>query len=92
MNENKTNYNGKFEINDLIDDAVKNAVARRSQVIDSEDALSVLPEKEAQSVVGGLTTTSKSTSSPVITGKIATPKAVCPPITVGLIANDYPTA
>ncbi|NMG22069.1 hypothetical protein [Brasilonema bromeliae] len=98
MNANKINSNGRFEINDLIDDAVKNAVARRSQVIDSEDALLVLAETEAQSIIGGAAAAiSESKVSPLITGKIAvsepTPKppikaVVCPPIIVGLIAVD----
>lgn len=34
-------YNGQLKINDLIDDAVKNAVERRNQGLDSEDALSI---------------------------------------------------
>ncbi|MBP5977353.1 hypothetical protein HW132_32720 [Brasilonema sp. CT11] len=101
MNENKINYNGRFEINELIDHAVNNAVARRSQVIDSEDALLVLTETEAQSIVGGAAAAiSESKVSPIITGKIAvpqptpkpTPKPICPPIVLGLIAVNNPTA
>ena len=96
MNENKINYNGRFEINELIDHAVNNAVARRSQVIDSEDALLVLTETQAQSIVGGAAAISESKVSPVITGKIAvpeptpkpTPKPICPPIVLGIIAVD----
>ncbi|MEH2319608.1 hypothetical protein [Nostoc sp.] len=44
-------YNGQLEINDLIDDAVKNAVERRNQGLDSEDALS---DEEMKSVAGGI--------------------------------------
>ncbi|MBW4629470.1 MAG: hypothetical protein KME49_29140 [Brasilonema octagenarum HA4186-MV1] len=96
MNPNKVNYNGRFEINDLIDDAVKNAVERRSQVIDSEDALLVLAETEAQSILGGAVAelSKSSICLPIITGKIAvpqpTPKPVCPPIVLGImVAPDY---
>ncbi|MEH2459879.1 hypothetical protein [Nostoc sp.] len=45
-------YNGQLEINDLINDAVKNAVERRNQGLDSEDALS---DEEMKSVAGGTT-------------------------------------
>jgi hypothetical protein len=45
-------YNGQIEINDLIGDAVKNAVARRSQAMDSEGALSTLSNEEARGIVG----------------------------------------
>ena len=34
MQGNQSKYNGRFEINDLIGDAVKNAVARRNQAMD----------------------------------------------------------
>jgi hypothetical protein len=47
-------YNGKLEINDLIDDAVKNAVERRNQSLDSEDALLALSDTEATNVAGGI--------------------------------------
>lgn len=46
-------YNSRVEINDLIGDAVKNAVARRNETIDSEYALSALPNEEASNVAGG---------------------------------------
>ncbi|KAB8334418.1 hypothetical protein SD80_008475 [Scytonema tolypothrichoides VB-61278] len=100
MNANKINSNGRFEINDLIDDAVKNAVARRSQVIDSEDALLVLAQTEAQSILGGAVAITESKISPLITGKIVAPeptpkppiKPICPPIVLGLIAVDNPIA
>ena len=47
-------YNRKLEINDLIDDAVKNAVERRNQGLDSEDALLALSDTEATNVAGGI--------------------------------------
>lgn len=50
MDANQRNYKGQVEINDLIGDAVNNAVARRHQVIDSQDALS---DEEAANVAGG---------------------------------------
>jgi hypothetical protein len=55
MDANQRNYKGQLEINDLIDDAVKNAVFRRNEVIDSEDALSALSNDEAGSIAGGIT-------------------------------------
>ncbi|MEH1838991.1 MAG: hypothetical protein V7L20_09530 [Nostoc sp.] len=47
-------YNRKLEINELIDDAVKNAVERRNQGLDSEDALLALSKTEATNVAGGI--------------------------------------
>ena len=46
-------HRSQLEINDLIGDAVNNAVARRSQ-IDSESALSALSDEQARSITGGL--------------------------------------
>ncbi|MEH2361984.1 hypothetical protein [Nostoc sp.] len=69
-------YNSQLEINDLIDDAVKNAVTRRNEVLDSEEALLSMSEEEAKSVAGGV-----SALTPTIIGKF-------PPITtIGLIAQ-----
>lgn len=45
-------HRSQLEINDLIGDAVNNAVARRSQ-IDSESALSALSDEQARSITGG---------------------------------------
>lgn len=53
MDVNQISYKGQVGINDLIDDAVNNAVARRHQVIDSQDALSALSDEEAGRVAGG---------------------------------------
>lgn len=58
-------YNGQIEINDLIGDAVKNAVSRRNQALDSEDALSALSNEKAGSIAGG------QIKPPIITGIIA---------------------
>ena len=53
MDGNQIKYRGQVEINDLIGNAVNNAVARRNQAIDSEDSLSALCDEEAASVAGG---------------------------------------
>lgn len=52
MDANQRNYKGQVEINDLIGDAVNNAMARRHQAIDSQDALSALSDEETRSIVG----------------------------------------
>ncbi|MEH2141014.1 hypothetical protein [Nostoc sp.] len=71
MERKERKYNGQIEINDLIDDAVKNAVARRNQGLDSENVLS---DEEAKSVAGGI-----SKLNPIILGKF--------PIITGIVAN-----
>ena len=53
MNTTQRNYRGQVEINDLIDEAVNNAVARRNQVMNSQDALSALSDEQAGSITGG---------------------------------------
>lgn len=73
MERKERKYNGQIEINDLIDDAVKNAVARRNQGLDSENALS---DKEAKSVAGGI--------SPLV---VPTMLGKFPIITLGIVAN-----
>ena len=73
MERKERKYNGQIEINDLIDDAVKNAVARRNQGLDLENALS---DEEAKSVAGGIS----SSVVPTLVGKF-------PIITLGIIAN-----
>lgn len=55
MDANQRNYKGQLEINDLIGDAIDNAVARRHQVTDSQDALSALSDEKAGSITGGST-------------------------------------
>lgn len=75
MEAKERKYNSQIEINDLIDDAVKNAVTRRNEVLDSEEALLSMSDEEAKSVAGG-----ESKLVPIILGKF--------PITIGLVAND----
>lgn len=53
MDGHMRKFNSQLEINDLIDDAVNNALARRNQVIDSKDTLSVMSNEEAGGVKGG---------------------------------------
>lgn len=65
---NRNNYNGQFEIKELIDDAVKNALSRRNQAIDSENTLSDLSSEEAGNVAGGQVIIP---ITPIITGIIA---------------------
>lgn len=76
-------HTSQLEINDLIGDAVNNAVARRSQ-IDSE--LSALSDEQLKSVAGGLII--KDTIWPPFTIGII----LCPPVIVGLIAVPDNTA
>ncbi|MDK2410087.1 hypothetical protein QHH11_18050 [Aphanizomenon sp. PH219] len=70
------NKKNQFEINDLIDEAVSNAVARRSEALDSVENLS---DEEAKNVTGGAALESV---KPIILGRIF------PPIIIGLIAVD----
>lgn len=63
-------HRGQLEINDLIGDAVNNAIARRSQT-DSESALSALSDEEKRRVAGGQI---KDIYKPI-----------CPPTTAGMI-------
>ncbi|MEH2276488.1 MAG: hypothetical protein V7K40_17265 [Nostoc sp.] len=72
MERKERKYNSQIEINDLIDDAVKNAVARRNQGLDSENTLS---DEEAKSVAGGIS----ALVVPTIVGKF--------PIITGIVAN-----
>ncbi|BAZ49524.1 hypothetical protein NIES4103_21360 [Nostoc sp. NIES-4103] len=67
MAEHKRTYNSQIEINDLIDDAVKNAVARRNEALDSEEALLSMSDAEAKSVAGGIAIF----KPPIIIGLIA---------------------
>jgi hypothetical protein len=69
--------NHRLEINDLIDSAVNNAVARRNE------ALASVSDEEAKNVSGGiaLTTSGARLIKPIICGMIE------PPITIGLIAR-----
>jgi hypothetical protein len=66
---------GSFEFNDLIDDAVKNANARRYQALNPEDSLLDLSDEEMKDVLGGI-------SSPPIGGRLSFPFLIP---TIGLI-------
>ena len=77
MEAKERKYNNQIEINDLIDDAVKNAVTRRNEVWDSEEALLAMSDEESKSVAGGV-----SKLVPTILGKIFIP------VTIGLVATD----
>jgi hypothetical protein len=68
-----------IEINNLIDDAVNNALARRHEGLDTEDALSDVSDAESKNVTGGLAsvkTIGLIAKPPIIIGRI---------ITVGII-------
>jgi hypothetical protein len=84
MEAKERKYNSQIEINDLIDDAVKNAVTRRNEALDSEEALLSMSDEEAKSVAGGASALLPVRSCPIILGKFLK----CPIITIGLIA--YP--
>ncbi len=85
MEKHKRNYNSQIEINNLIDDAVNNALARRNQGLDSEDALSIVSDEETKNVAGGLAsvkTIGLIAKPPIIIGRI---------ITTGIIFTPTPT-
>jgi hypothetical protein len=75
----QTNSNSdQIEINDLIDNAVNNALVRRNHALDADGNLLDVSHEEAGKVLGGKI-------SPIISGFISP----IPPITVGLIIiND----
>ncbi|BAY64482.1 hypothetical protein NIES22_45800 [Calothrix brevissima NIES-22] len=97
MSNKKKQCNSQFEINDLIDDAVNNALARRSEAL-----IITLSDEEANSISGG---TSINT---IVHGVIIKPPLVptpChpyppfpkvhgvvvkPPIIQGVVINPYP--
>ncbi|WP_225977373.1 hypothetical protein [Nostoc sp. CENA543] len=79
METNNRNFKNQIEINDLIDAAVSDALARRSG---NDDNLSDLSGEDADHVTGGI-------ASLTIAGYKPIPpiiKPICPPITVGIIA------
>lgn len=67
-------HNNPIEINDLIDDAVKNAAARRNEALNSKEGLLSISDEEAKSVAGG------TWCVPVIHGVI-----IKPPLTIGVV-------
>ena len=77
MERKKKNSNIQLEINNLIDDAVNNAVARRNPDQDSEDALLTLSDEEMANVAGGIANIAVAGFFPVRE-----------PIICGLIANQ----
>ncbi len=77
MEAKERKYNSQIEIDDLIDDAVKNAVTRRNKVLDSEEALLSMSEEEAKTVAGGVL------SVDIISYKL-------PHIIIGIVANPNP--
>jgi hypothetical protein len=77
MNDNKGNSH--FEIHDLIDDAVNNALARRSE------ALLLLGDDEAKSISGG-----KVLQLPTVHGVVINPCPQPTPIVHGKIINPCP--
>ncbi|MEH2178227.1 hypothetical protein [Nostoc sp.] len=85
MEGKRKNSNIQLEINNLIDDAVNNALARRNPVENSEDGLLTLSDEEMANVAGGLATNAISiVKEPIIAGGIP----VRVPITCGIIAQD----
>jgi hypothetical protein len=93
MNGKQRKYN-QFEINDLIDDAVNNAIARRG-VTDSQDDFSALSDEEATKVAGGLQAIINgiiiNPNPPIVNGVIIKPEPTppkCVPILIGLRAAD----
>ncbi len=68
MDGHKIKFNSQIEITDLIGGAVKNAVSRRNEVMDSENTLSALSNEEAGSVGGG------QILLPIIAGGIPIPR------------------
>jgi hypothetical protein len=82
MSANKK-YNHQMEINDLIDNAIVNAVTRRESV-------ETLSDDEAAKVAGGLTAEATkiapSIKPEVIIAGFKPIKPICPPLIVGLIA------
>ncbi|RCJ40338.1 hypothetical protein A6769_02955 [Nostoc punctiforme NIES-2108] len=83
MERNKKNSDIKFDISNLIDNAVNNAVARRNLAEDLEDTLLTLSDEEMANVAGGLATASL-LKGPTIAGGIF----VREPITCGIIAQN----
>ncbi len=79
MSDHNRKHNNQVEINDLIDDAVNNALVRRSE------ALLPLSDEEAQSISGG--TGGTTSLLPAVLGVIINPN----PIIHGVVINPNPT-
>lgn len=83
----------QVEINDLIDDAVNNAIKRRGAT-DSPDDFLALSDQEATRVAGGLQPTIHGViinpNPPVIHGVIINPNPPEPPLINGIIIRPEP--
>ena len=94
MNGKQRKYN-QVEINDLIDDAVNNAIKRRGAK-DSQDDFLTLSDEEATGVAGGLQATvhgviiNPNPNPPIIHGVIINPNPN-PPLINGIIIKPKPT-
>ncbi|MFH7028982.1 MAG: hypothetical protein ACHBN1_27215 [Heteroscytonema crispum UTEX LB 1556] len=89
MEANKKD-NRQMAINDLIQDAITNAVTRRG-LVEKEQALLGLSDEEAARIAGGLTSgiTAEKLKpiNPICPPTKPTPiKPICPPFIAGLIA------
>ncbi len=94
MSDHNRKHNNQVEINDLIDDAVNNALVRRSE------ALLPLSDEEAQSISGG--TGGTTSLLPAVLGVIIKPPKhnphppiihgviIPPPIIHGVVINPNP--
>ncbi|HLP91813.1 MAG TPA: hypothetical protein VK184_24900 [Nostocaceae cyanobacterium] len=78
MESNNRKFNNQLDISELIDTAVNNAVVRRNQAIESEDAMLDVSAEEANNITGG------ALSKPIIAGMIYP----YPPTTIGIIATE----
>jgi DNA-binding transcriptional regulator YiaG len=62
-------HNDRIELSELISDAVNNAVARRHQALETEEALTDLSQNEVEAIRGGL-----KASVEIIAGYFPVPK------------------
>jgi hypothetical protein len=79
MESKERKYNSQIEISDLIDGAVKNAMTRRNEVLDSEETLLSMSDEEAKSVTGGVS----NLNTAIVW------KPFPPVVTVGIIAMPH---
>jgi hypothetical protein len=54
MAGHQSKHNSHLQVNDLIDDAVNQALARRQQAVDTNDALLAVSDEEQNSISGGI--------------------------------------
>ncbi|MEH1939722.1 MAG: hypothetical protein V7L01_05805 [Nostoc sp.] len=76
----------RFEITDLIKQAVENALVRRNEALQLEDGYTSLSDEEAANIAGGLTNATQPIApvDPTIIGF----QAVCPAIKPELLQNS----